>query len=73
MDMTGQPRLFAGETVAVTISAYHDGPAGWVLTIRHRLDGDSWVEAGLADFYSELTRAELVDVLEAELRRRLEL
>jgi hypothetical protein len=72
MEFEGQLRLFEGEIVAIQVQLYHAGPCGWEVRCVGRIDNEPWPTDGAA-FYAELTRAEALDVVVAELFALLEL
>lgn len=72
MEMSGQLRLFEGEVVAVQVQLFHAGPSGWEVRVVGRVDDEPWPVDG-ASFYCELTKAEALDVVVAELFELLEL
>lgn len=72
MDFEGQLRLFEGEVVAIQVQLYHAGPCGWEVRYVGRIDNEPWPADG-AEFYSELTKSEALDVVVAGLFGLLEL
>lgn len=63
-----ESRLFKGAPEALSINAHWVNGHGWACTLRLRHAGEDWHEASSVT-YSDLSTAELLDVLDLELPR----
>lgn len=67
-----EQRLFVEEFEAVSLMLWNDFETGWSLRSHGRRRAASWAD-DQASYYSELARAEALDVAAAEVVRYLEL
>ena len=67
---TDQPRLFVLGIEALHVTMLHRTNRGWSVSVSVRRQGDDWGDEQ-ARHYEGLSRAELADVVGAELARLL--
>lgn len=63
-------RIFDEPVQSVHLHAHHDNRRGWCLQVMKRLHGESWYDAE-CEWYDDMTRAELVDVIDAVIEAHL--